>query len=201
MSIASLANDEILRTDRRSLDLRPIIAANLNPVIATLGLDNAAATQLRTAMQPVAAASPVQPTPASSALDGLVKYIPTETITLYVAATAAIASITAAFPWLTADRLYWGFVGLTPILFLLVYMGKRRSQDLPVLPQQLIQWPWWKLIACTVAFAFWALAVPPLVATEGGKFVAAFGALFISTMLSLIGAVVEPAPAPAPTPP
>jgi hypothetical protein len=197
MSIASLANDEILRTDRRNLDLRPIIAANLNPVIATLGLDAAAATQLRTAMQPVAAASPVQPTPASSALDGLVKYIPTETITLYVAATAAIKSITTAFPWLTADCLYWGFVGLTPILFLLVYMGKRRSQGLPILPQQLIQWPWWKLIACTVAFAFWALAVPPLVTTEGAKFVAAFGALFISTLLSLIGAVVEPAPAPA----
>ena len=197
MSIASLANDEILRTDRRNLDLGPIVAANLNPVIATLGLGDAAATQLRTAMRPVAAASPVQPTPGSSALDGLVKYIPTESITLYVAATAAIKSITDAFPWLTADCLYWGFVGLTPILFLLVYMGKRRSQNLPVLPQQSIQWPWWKLIACTVAFAFWALAVPPLVATEGGKFVAAFGALFISTLLSLIGAVVEPAPPPA----
>ncbi len=197
MSIASLANDEILRTDRRNLDLRPIIATNLDPVIATLGLDAAAAAQLRTAMQPVAEASPVQPTPASSALDGLVKYIPTETITLYVAATAAIKSITSAFPWLTPNSLYWGFVGLTPILFLLVYMGKRRSQALPILPQRLTQWPWWKLIACTVAFAFWALAVPPLVTTEGGKFVAAFGALFISTLLSLIGAVVEPAPAPA----
>ena len=200
MSIASLANDEILRTDRRSLDLKPIIAENLNPVIASLRLDDTAATQLRNAMEPVAAANPVQPTPASSALDGLVKYIPTETITLYVAATAAITSIKAAFPWLTADCLYWGFVGLTPILFLLVYMGKRRSQNLPVLPKQLIQWPWWKLIACTVAFAFWALAVPPLVETEGGKFVAAFGALFISTLLSLIGAVVEPAPVPAPAP-
>jgi hypothetical protein len=197
MSIASLANDEILRTDRRNLDLRPIIAANLNPVIAALQLGEPAATQLRTAMQPVAAASPVQPTPGSSALDGLVKYIPTESITLYVAATAAI---TKDFKWLTPDCLYWGFVGLTPILFLLVYMGKRRSQDLPVLPQQLIQWPWWKLIACTVAFAFWALAVPPLITTEGGKFVAAFGALLVSTLLSLIGAVVEPAPAPAPAP-
>lgn len=200
MSIASLANDEILRTDRRSLDLRPIIAANLDPVIATLGLGDAAATQLRAAMQPVAAASPVQPTPGSSALDGLVKYIPTESITLYVAAVAAIDRITEAFPWLTKYCLYWGFVGLTPILFLLVYMGKRRSQGLPVLPQQPIQWPWWKLFACTVAFAFWALAVPPLVMSDGGKFVAAFGALLVSTLLSLIGAVVEPAPTPAPAP-
>jgi hypothetical protein len=111
---------------------------------------------------------------------------------LYVAATAAISSLTATFPSLTPYSLYWGFVVLTPILFLLIYIGKRRSQKLAALPQNIWQWPWWKLIASTIAFMVWALAVPPLVTMDAGKIVAAFGALLVSTLLSVLGAVVEP---------
>jgi hypothetical protein len=195
MSIASLADDEILRTDRQTLNLAPIVDSHLNPIIAKLGLDANAAAQLRNAIEPVAAASPVQKTPPSNALDGLVKYIPTESITLYIAATAAMSSLTATFPSLTPNRLYWGFVVLTPILFLLIYIGKRRSQKLSALPQSLKIWPWWKLAASTTAFLVWALAVPPLVTTDAGKIVAAFGALLVSTILSLLGAVVEPSEA------
>ena len=193
MSIASLADEEILRTDRRTLDLAPVIDTHLQPVIADFQLNQDAATQLRQALRPLAAETPIKKTPASSALDGLVKYIPTESITLYVAATAAMSSLTATFPYLTTSRLYWGFVVLTPILFLLIYVGKRRSQKLRPLPKSYAQWPWWKLFASTVAFGFWALAVPPLVSTDPGKVVAAFGALLVSTLLSLIGGVVEPA--------
>jgi hypothetical protein len=192
MSISGLVDAEILRTDRQNLDLAPVIDAHLNPIIATFGLNAGAAVQLRTALQPVAAENPVPKTQASSALDGLVKYIPTESVTLYVAATAAMSTFTASYPWLTAYCLYWGFVAFTPILFLLIYFGKRRSQKLPILPAALAQWPWWKLIASTVAFMVWALAIPPLVTTDGGKVAAAFGALLVSTLLSLIGAVVEP---------
>jgi hypothetical protein len=192
MSISSLADEEILRTDRHALDLGPVIEQHLHPVIDTFGLDATAGTRLRTALRPVAAASPVQKTSSANALDGLVKYIPTESITLYVAATAAMPSFLATFPALTPGRLYWGFVTLTPILFLLIYIGKRRSQKLSFLPDRMASWPWWKLIASTVAFMVWALAVPPLVSTDAGKVVAAFGALLVSTLLSLVGGVVEP---------
>jgi hypothetical protein len=192
MSIAALADDEILRTDRRSLDLTPTIETHLRPVIANLQLDAAAKSQLEHALRPVASESPVKKTPSSNALDGLVRYIPTESITLYVAATAAMPSLKAAIPYLTASLLYWGFVVLTPILFLLIYVGKRRSQKLSPLPQSMAQWPWWKLIASTIAFMVWALAVPPLIETDAGKVVAAFGALLVSTILTLIGGVVEP---------
>jgi hypothetical protein len=192
MSIAALADEEIFRTDRQHLDLTPAIDLRLNPVIATLGLNAAAATQLRTALQPVAAESPVQKTLPSNALDGLVKYIPTESVTLYVAATAAMPSFTATFPSLNPYRMYWGFVALTPILFLLIYVGKRRSQKLPALPEPVAKWPWWKLTASTIAFMVWGLAIPPLVSSDAGKIVAAFGALLVSTLLSLVGAVVEP---------
>jgi hypothetical protein len=155
---------------------------------------------LRAAVQPIAAASPVQKTSGTTALDGLVKYIPTESITLYLAATAAFSSLTKPSPTLGPMYLYWGFVVLTPILFLLIYLGKRRSQNLPLLPDTIWGWPWWKLIASTIAFMVWALAVPPLVEGDLGKITVAFGALLVSTLLSLIGAVVEPEPAPAPAP-
>jgi hypothetical protein len=124
----------------------------------------------------------------------LVKYIPTESITLYVAATAALKSVTlsASTVSLYQQCVYWGFVGLTPILFLLIYLGKRRSQGLPLCPGTAAQWPWWKLIASTIAFGVWALAVPPLIDTPLGNVAAAFGALFVSTLLTLIGGVVEP---------
>jgi hypothetical protein len=191
VSLATLADDEILRKDRTNLDVASIVNTHLEKVITDLQLDANAAPKVREAVKPLAAASPIQQTPGSNALDGLVKYIPTESVTLYVAAAAAISSITATFPFVTPYSLYWGFVVLTPILFLLIYVGKRRSQKLRVFPENLKEWPWWKLIASTIAFMVWALAVPPLVTADAGKIIAAFGALLVSTLLSLVGGVVE----------
>jgi hypothetical protein len=192
MSLAALADDEILRTDRANLDLAPVIDPHIQTIFSTFKLDGGTGLTMREAVKPLAAASPIQKTPGSNALDGLVRYIPTESVTLYVAATAAMSSLTATFPSLTPYWLYWSFVGLTPILFLLIYLGKRRSQKLPALPENIRQWPWWSLIASTIAFMVWALAIPPLVTTDAGKIVAAFGALLVSTLLSLLGAVLEP---------
>jgi hypothetical protein len=145
MSLSALADDDILRADRRSLNLRPVIDPHLDRVTASFNLGTGDTTRLRAALAPLAAESPIQKTPPSNALDALVKYIPTEFVTLYVAATAAINSLTEAFPSLTAVQLYCGFVVLTPILFLLIYFGKRRSQKLPTLPRSAAEWPWWKL--------------------------------------------------------
>ncbi len=192
MSLATLANDEILRTNRQTLDLARIYEPHLAPLMNNLA--QITPGDLRAAVRPVAAAEPLEKTPASSALDGLVRYIPTEFITLYVAATA-IPDLTKTFPCVTPFWLYFGFVVLTPILFLLIYIGKRRSQNLSALPQGAAKWPWWKLIASTIAFATWASAVPPLVTTGPGKIVAAFGALLVSTMLSVVGGAVEPSEA------
>ena len=60
------------------------------------------------------------------------------------------------------------------------------------MPEDMKSWPWWKLIASTIAFSVWALAVPPLIQGDAGKVVAGFGALLVSTLLGLIGNIVEP---------
>jgi hypothetical protein len=192
MSISSLADDEILRTDRANLNLDRITAPKLNRMLVDFNIEAGRADDLRTALQPVAAEPPLEKTKPSTALDALVKYIPTESVTLYVAATAAMSSLTAAFPSLTPGRLYWGFVVFTPILFLLIYIGKRRSQNLRFLPESVRDWPWWKLFAATVAFLFWALAIPPLVSMPAGQVASAFGALLVSTLLTVLGGVFEP---------
>lgn len=191
MSLATLADDEILRTDRSGTVVAPIIDANLQSVMAALNLDASVAPALRQAMKPVAAASPTQKTSGSNALDAITKYIPTESVTLYVAATAALSSLSASFSFVTPLTLYWGFAVLTPILFALIYFGKRRGQKLTPPFPALREWPWWKLFASTLAFMVWALAIPPLVTTDAGKIAAAFGVLLVSTLLSLVGAVVE----------
>ena len=130
MSIAALADDEILRTSRKSLKLEAIVERHLGPIIAAAGASGDQRANVRAVVQPVAAENPIQKAPPATALDGLVKYIPTETVTLYVAATAAITNLTTAFPSLTPFWLYWGFVVLTPILFVLIYLGKRRAHYL-----------------------------------------------------------------------
>jgi hypothetical protein len=189
MSLAGLANDELLRRDRFKLDLTRIVDPELQRL--NLNADQVDVGKVRAALTSAAAENPIQQNSGSSALDGLVKYVPTESVTLYVAATSAISSLTAALPAVTPARLYGFFIFLTPILFLLIYIGKRRSQNLSFMPG-LKKWPWWKLIASTIAFSIWALAVPPFVSSDAGKVAAGFGALLVSTFLGLFGNVFEP---------
>lgn len=139
MGLATLADEEILRTSRKTLDVTPIIEPHLKNIMVQAAAPNA--DLLRDALKPVAAETPLQKTPASTTIDGLTKYIPTESITLYVAAVAASTSIYKTIPILSDFRLYILFLVLTPILFMLVYMGKRRGQKQSVLPDTAWQWP------------------------------------------------------------
>ena len=138
-------------------------------------------------------AAPVVPprTTVNNALSMLVKYIPTESVTLYVAAISAAAALNS-FWSITGTHIYWFFAALTPVIFILIYLGKRRALRLPTLPR-VSEFPLWKLFACTVAFLVWALAVPgnPYVSPESGGAVVGFFALFISTVLSLLEPIFD----------
>ena len=144
-------------------------------------------------LPPLVPGSPVAPprTTVTNALSMLVKYIPTESVTLYVAAISAAAALNS-FWSITGAHIYWFFAALTPIIFILIYLGKRRALRLPTLPP-VGELPLWKLFACTVAFLVWALAVPgnPYISPENGGAVVGFFALFISTVLSLLEPIFE----------
>jgi hypothetical protein len=122
------------------------------------------------------------------------KYIPTETVTLYVASVAATPAFKSVFPngvlKLSYETFFFiVFAILTPIFALFLFATKRRAAKLtPVFPP-LNKLPWWIIIASTMGFVCWAIAIPdgPFVQApnlEAKGAVAAFIALFISTGLS-----------------
>jgi hypothetical protein len=130
--------------------------------------------------------------PASNAIDKLIKYIPTESITLYVAAIAAQKILKQKWDWIDPKDIYWFFAFLTPVLWLLIYIAKRKAEKLPPLPP-LSVWLAWNLIASFVAFLAWAIAVPngPYFTGPGEGVLAGFMAVFISSFLSIIELLID----------
>lgn len=128
----------------------------------------------------------------TDSLNLLVKYIPTEVVTLYVAAMSAAPALRSQFPTISSANIYWAFGILTPILLFLVYVNKRATAGLQIVPHPR-EWPWWRLTAATIAYLVWALAVPgnPYIAEPAAAVLAGLGAVFISTVLNLLEPVFE----------
>lgn len=193
MSLASLVDEEICKSEPEFLRarLQPVVSNQALHITQRHKLDPGIIGPLSEDLFPLAAKNPVERTPASNALDALARYIPIEVVTLYVAASAAMPSLKTALG-VTEAGVYWFFGATTPILFLLIFAGKRRAAGLPPFPSLKLL-PWWKLTASGIAFFVWALAVPttPYLGGEAGKVVAAFAALFVSTVLTLLEPIVE----------
>ena len=194
MSLTSLANREISSRETTFLQnrMKPEIAEQANMLISKFEIPSTKLHSLTMDLMPLATKTPVEPTKASNALESLSRYIPTESVTLYIAACSAASALKDKLKPETSGWIYWGFVILTPLLFLIIFIGMRRSADLPALPP-IPNWPWWKLFASTVAFAVWALAVPgsPYLNGEVGGVIAAFLAVFVSTFLTLLEPVFQ----------
>jgi hypothetical protein len=189
MSINSMTNDEL----RRRVDFRRQAVIH-SPVAKDLSAPVPPATA-RAATEVA-----VQDNPVTTTVNALVKYIPTEVVTLYVAAASSTQAVRSAVPTFDGRFTYWAFAVLTPIILLLVYASKRASSGLVILPPA-SQWPWWKMSAATIAFLVWGLAVPgnPYITGDAGAVMAGFGAIIISTLLTLLEPIFErPTPA-APT--
>lgn len=133
---------------------------------------------------------PADDSRVTTALNALVGYIPTEIVTLYVAALSAQTALHAAAAAIDAVTILWFFVGLTPVLLLLIYLSKVAASGGPLPGPKL--WPWWKMVAATIAFFVWALAVPgnPYL-REPASAVAGLGAMITSTLLSVVTPIFE----------
>jgi hypothetical protein len=137
----------------------------------------------------------VQENTVTTALGVLVKYIPTEVLAIYIPTVAAIASIGTFLTFIDASFIYWFFGVLTFFMVLLVSMAKLAADPnyTGPLPWSLSKWPWWKMIAATIAFLTWALALPdnPYITTDGGRAFAGIWAIFVSVVLSILGIIIE----------
>lgn len=132
----------------------------------------------------------VGPAPARSSFEVFTRYIPTETVTIFVAALSIRPNIEAALPlklqpYATVATVYWICAFLTPILQLaLTYLNRRDAGD-PAPLKALTQNPW-PVIAAFIAFLIWALSVPGVLDRKSSLVaIAGFGALFVSMLLSL----------------
>lgn len=130
-----------------------------------------------------------------NALSALVEYVPAETITLYLAALASLPALADLIPGLRAAQVYWLFAALTPLLFGLIYGGKRRAAGETRWPGWKL-WPWWPMIAATIAFLVWGLAIPgaPFLTSESGRAISGLVALIASTLLGVAGRFFAPKP-------
>ncbi len=124
--------------------------------------------------------------PPSDFLSSLTKYIPTESITLYVSTVSAQQSLEAI--GLTPKFTYWFFVGLTPLLMITLFLRQLAisKKNWRIQPAEL---PWWRIVASTIAFMTWALAVPgnPIISPKDSVqgAVAALAAVFVSAFLNI----------------
>lgn len=203
MSITSLVQKEILRNEQPALKQQrdqkivDYVSESIAPNLDANSTQQASSItngliKLETPQSP-------EKTQDADVLNQLTRYIPTESITLYVAACSAMDALKSIFDFVTEERIYWLFAILTPILFLLIYAGKRRNNGLSPFPR-LKNLPWWKLISSTIAFLGWALAIPNAPYLHGssntpniaGGAIAAFIAILISTILSICEPIFEP---------
>lgn len=123
----------------------------------------------------------------SNTLEMLIRYIPTEAITLYVAALAAVPVLKETVPAYHARNIYNAFLIITPLLVLVVYASKRATEGMRPLPA-LKQWPWWEMVASLIAFAAWGLAVPgnPYAQSAPGAAAAGLAVIVVSTVLTYL---------------
>jgi hypothetical protein len=194
MSLAALARDEIVKREQPALQRlqRTQVIDFTKDLAPQHGIAESQVESLANNLLPLATQQPMEGGQGSTALDNLIKYIPTEAVTLYLATVSFIASLEAKLKQAITPLVFWLFVALTPLLFLLIYIGKRRSAGLKALPD-VKDFPWWKLIASIIAFSVWALAVPggPYLSGTMAGALAAFLALFVSTFLSVLEPVFE----------
>jgi len=125
-----------------------------------------------------------------TALANIARFIPTETVTIYLGAISAGAAIQSSFPPLSQEVIYWVIgIFLTPLIFFLVWAVERSKLKMPLFSD----FPYWKLTAAVIGFLVWGLAVPgnPYVTSDVAKVATAFAALLVSIFLDLIDQLFE----------
>jgi|SRR5579864_2009230 hypothetical protein len=102
-------------------------------------------------------------TNTNGAIQTLTTYIPTEVLTLYVSALAALGPITITIGkqvqqvgrWIP----FWCFLVLTPLIVWVTFATKVKAANKPI-PTSPRQWPLWEMSAATLAYCAWAFALP-----------------------------------------
>jgi hypothetical protein len=192
LSINALSNAALAR--RPDFEPADTVPATLSEIAAV-----AAGTPPRPVRTPqdVAAApvpSPAPATPTGTALQTLTTYLPTEILTLYVAAVAAIGPWTVDGQPVGRWAPFFTFLVATPILVWVAFATKLRAVGKP-LPASPHLWPFWEMFAATLAYVAWTFA---LANTPFAQFtnwyssgLASFLVLIVSSGLGIVAPLMQ----------
>jgi hypothetical protein len=181
MSINALTNAALAR--RHDFEPANTVPSNLRDIARAAGVP------------PKPVAGGARATDATNtALQTLTTYIPTEVLTLYVSAIAAVGPLTInGLPvgrWLP----FWCFFVATPLIVWIAFATKLKAagKQLPASPAK---WPVWEMIAAMIAYFAWTFALPN---TPFAQFkdwyssgLAAFLVLVVSAGLGMIAPLMQ----------
>jgi hypothetical protein len=185
MSINALTNAAMARR----MDFEPTNAVPSS--LAEIG--NAAGNTPRTAGSAISGSL----ANTNGAIQTLTTFIPTEVLTLYVSALAALGPLTTK----TGNEIhqigrwapFWSFLVLTPIIAWVAFATKITVSGKPI-PTSPSTWPLWEIGAATFAYVAWAFALPN---TPFARFqwystgLAAFLVLVVSAGLRLVAPLMQ----------
>ena len=188
MSINALTNAALAR--RHDFAPASTVPRNLTEIAHAAGAPPEPAGA--PASPPGAPASP--PNGPNTALQTLTTYIPTEVLTLYVSAIAAVGPLTVnGLPvgrWLP----FWCFLVGTPVVVWIAFATKLKAvgKNLPASPRK---WPVWEMAAATIAYFAWTFALPNTPFAQFEKWyssgLAAFFVLVVSAGLGMIAPLMQ----------
>ena len=151
----------------------------------------------RTAEERAEAASRDQTseTTVSTALRTLTTYVPTETLTLYVALVAALSPTAGVTETSNTSHwiAFWIFLFFTPLAVWVTFATKLAS-DKKQLPLRLQYWPKWEMTAGTLAYVAWAAGLPDSPFAQFPWYspsVAGFAVLITSTILGMLAGLFQ----------
>ncbi len=202
MSLASVAQQSALRVGAPRASREQVIASAADAAQAAV-VEGKSATEVAEVVKETAkdTAATTPPSVPSSPLSQLVTYIPTETLTLYVALQAALGDVAAPQGGKVSDadftaRWAWTWILFIVTLLLAVGLSYRAQRNIDVVKFKL---PVFEALAAGAAFLVWALALPstPLRDIEGfdytawNSFIILGGTVAISTVAYVLGKSVS----------
>ena len=202
MSLASVAQQSALRVGAPRASREQVIASAADAAQAAV-VEGKSPTEVAEVVKETAkdTAATTPPSVPSSPLSQLVTYIPTETLTLYVALQAALGDVAAPQGGKVSDadftaRWAWTWILFLVTLLLAVGLSYRAQRNIDVVKFKL---PVFEALAAGAAFLVWALALPstPLRDIEGfdytawNSFIILGGTVAISTVAYVLGKSVS----------
>jgi hypothetical protein len=200
MSLSSMAQDSALRLGRPSLTPDQLAQRAAVAAAAAVSEGKSADDAARRGVEAAKAATSTTASVPSGPLNEIVKYVPTETVTLYIALQAALGNLSIPSSGRLSDadftsRWIWLWVMLAVTVLLALGLSYRSQRD----ANKDFKVPLFEMFASAAAFLVWAFSLPstPLRDIDGydynawNSFIILAGTVAIAVVAYILGKSVS----------